>query len=123
MAELAGVDHVSLTIRDLETSKRWYEDVLGLVTQRQANRNGFTRAILHFPGQRSVMGLTQHDATDVELFHETRTGLDHVAFTVASRSDLEEWARHFDAEGVPFSGIIDDAGGSTSLSAIPTTFN
>lgn len=112
MTGFVGVDHVSLTVRDLETSKHWYEEVLGLVTLRQARRGGFTRAILHFPGQRSVMGLTQHDLNDAEPFRETRAGLDHVCFTVATRADLEEWTRRFDARGVAYSGIIDDAGGA-----------
>jgi catechol 2,3-dioxygenase-like lactoylglutathione lyase family enzyme len=111
-AEFSGIDHVSLTVRNLEASRHWYEEVLGLVTLREARRDGFTRAILHFPGHGSVLGLTQHDAADVDAFRETRAGLDHVGFTVTSRSDLEEWARHFETRDVPYSGIIEDAGGS-----------
>lgn len=107
-----GVDHVSLTVRDLATSRRWYEESLGMVTLRQVRRETFTRAILHFPGHKAVMGLTQHDGAGDDIFCEARAGLDHVAFRVASRQVLEDWCRWLDDRGTPYSGIIDDAGGS-----------
>jgi catechol 2,3-dioxygenase-like lactoylglutathione lyase family enzyme len=111
MIQFEQVDHVSLTVRDLEASKVWYEHVLGLVTLRQVQRDDFTRAILHYPGQRPVLGLTEHHSADKEASSEARAGLDHVAFGVASLSLLDSFCRRFVEERVSYSGILEDAGG------------
>ena len=44
-----------------------------------------------------------------DRFDENRVGLDHLSFSVASRSDLERAARLFDERGVPH-GEIEDLG-------------
>jgi catechol-2,3-dioxygenase len=40
-------------------------------------------------------------------------GLDHLAFQVSDRDELQKWATHLDAMGVPNSGIIDIGYGPT----------
>lgn len=54
-----------------------------------------------------------HDTTTDEQFDETRVGLDHFAFGVESRSALDEWVAHFDAEGVKHTGVIEAHFGDT----------
>jgi hypothetical protein len=44
---------------------------------------------------------------DTGLFDERRIGLDHLAFRVADRHELQRWATHLEAKGVTHSGIID----------------
>jgi catechol 2,3-dioxygenase-like lactoylglutathione lyase family enzyme len=51
------------------------------------------------------LGLTQHAAGDGGPFDETRTGLDHLAFGVASRAELDAWAARLDELGVPRSPV------------------
>jgi hypothetical protein len=43
----------------------------------------------------------QGGSTVVTTYH---TGLDHLEFLVAERSDLDEWAERLDTLGVPHSG-------------------
>jgi catechol-2,3-dioxygenase len=54
-----------------------------------------------------------HDSTPDERFDETRVGLDHFAFRVSDRAELDEWIRHFDKEGVTHSGVIEAHFGDT----------
>jgi catechol-2,3-dioxygenase len=55
-----------------------------------------------------------HDGTaDTGAFDERRVGLDHLAFRVSDRDELQRWATHLEAKGVAHSGIIDIGFGPT----------
>ena len=43
-------------------------------------------------GLQARLGLTQHRHGSQDAFDETRAGLDHLAFTVADREELDAWA-------------------------------
>ncbi len=49
--------------------------------------------------------LVHHAANPGDPFSEFRTGLDHLEFFVANRTDLDDWVEHLDVLGVPHSGI------------------
>jgi glyoxylase I family protein len=49
--------------------------------------------------------MLEHRASSGQPFDETRTGLDHLAFEVPTRDDLEEWIHRLDERGVTFSPI------------------
>jgi catechol 2,3-dioxygenase-like lactoylglutathione lyase family enzyme len=58
-------------------------------------------------------GLHQHKTPAGEgEFSEFRVGLDHVAFGVANRAELEKWARRLDELGIVHGGIKDASYGS-----------
>ncbi len=40
-----------------------------------------------------------------DAFDEARVGLDHLAFAVTSRAELDDWARRFTESGVAFSPV------------------
>jgi glyoxylase I family protein len=63
------------------------------------------KVFLRHDGLNVRLGLTQHRAAHRELFDETRTGLDHLAFAVADRALLDEWERRLTAAGVPHSPV------------------
>src|SRR5262249_56672351 len=44
---------------------------------------------------------------DGSPFDELRTGLDHLSFGVASRTELEVWQAHLDRHGVTYTPIVD----------------
>ena len=93
--EFPPIGHVALTVRDLSVSVPWYEALL-------ANN--------------TLFGLHQHATPAPEGdFSEYRVGLDHVAFGVADRAELEKWARRLDELGVAH-GAIKDAGYGSGLS-------
>ncbi len=105
---VGALHHIGLTVCDIEASEAWYTRVLGLtrafVESHHGGGTGYA-VVLHRPGSSLFLGLDKHEANLGERFAESRTGLDHVAFHVADRSELAAWVEHFDRQGVPHSGI------------------
>jgi len=74
MFKIEALDHVALSVRDLERSARWYADVLGFKRQHEGMwdgtpifvGNGYA-AIALFPA-RDKGGSTSHDAA-VRMLH------------------------------------------------------
>jgi len=103
MPELAGVDHVSLSVTDLDRSERFYTEILGLVRLVDF---GYARILCH--RQTSlVVGLVRHDAAVDAPFTELNTGLDHLGFGVSSREDLVRWEHRLQEHGVAYTPIRD----------------
>ena len=106
MSELAGFHHVALTVRDLATSIEWYRRVLGFEEQFREEGDQRRACVLRFAGGGTSIGLVQHGGGGAP-FDPTVTGLDHLAFAVASAADLDAWARRLDDAGVAHSGAIE----------------
>jgi catechol 2,3-dioxygenase-like lactoylglutathione lyase family enzyme len=111
MPGLTGVSHVELTVSDVERSAAWYGEVLGFDTVLVATDTpdffqGRVISVLR-PDIGLGIGLVEHQDGDRNRFSEFRVGLDHLAFAVGSRSDLEAWVEHFDRLGVVYSPIND----------------
>jgi catechol 2,3-dioxygenase-like lactoylglutathione lyase family enzyme len=108
--QLAGINHLGLTVPDVEASEAWYGRVLGLsrlFVETHHRGTGYT-VVLHRPDSpQFTLGLDQHQANRGERFDECRTGLDHVAFRVADRTELDAWAEHLERQGVPHAGITE----------------
>jgi len=112
MPTFVDVHHINFTVTDIDRSVAWYRDVLGMKEGWNMDQEGRWRkvALLH-PESPFRLVLTQHASGDGERFDETRTGLDHIAFTVADRPELEAWERHFNEAGVDHSEIKEGATG------------
>jgi glyoxylase I family protein len=50
------------------------------------------KVFLRHDGLQARLGLTQHRHGSQHEFDKTRAGLDHLAFTVADREELDVWA-------------------------------
>jgi catechol 2,3-dioxygenase-like lactoylglutathione lyase family enzyme len=102
-----GVHHLGLTVLDAEASAAWYVDVLGFRRDGgfEAPDGARRKVFLRHDGFALRLGLTQHRDGGRERFDETRAGLDHLAFAVAERGELDEWARRLDAAGVVHSPV------------------
>jgi glyoxylase I family protein len=116
-ASLAGLHHVAINVRDLDESVQWYTDVLGFAPLFPYDTDTFRRRIMRHPSG-VVIGLTRHDAAQGEAdFDERRTGLDHIAFGVQSRADLDAWVARLDEAGVTHSGVKETPTTGSSLIA------
>lgn len=113
-----SVHHVRLTVRDIATSRAFYDRVFGwdVAYELPADADDATREQLWFlfggviyqiPG--GLFGLRPVAPGD-DTFSEDRTGLDHVSFAVADRSVLDGAVALLDEMGVEHGGIK-DAGG------------
>lgn len=107
-----GITHLSLSVRDLEESRTFYTDVLGLsVMVEGIHREAYDEVILRIPGRAGIaLCLQAHRGNDGERFAPERTGMDHVAFAVPDRSSLDQWAARLDELGVAHSGVQANAG-------------
>ncbi|MBU8814953.1 VOC family protein [Mycolicibacterium goodii] len=108
-----GVDHLSLTVTDLEASTAWYQRVfhaepLGLVIPHHGREETGYSVLLREPLSGLILGLHNNTGNRGEPFDEARTGLDHVAFAVAARADLVNWTAWLDSLGIAHTGVVDE---------------
>ncbi len=112
MPQISGYHHVALTVTDVDKSSDWYTTVLGFGKLKDFERGGFRKVLLIHPASGTALGLTDHKARGSgDAFSEFRTGLDHLAFSVAGRAALEAWQARLDELGVDHSEIKPSAAG------------
>ena len=109
--------HVRLTVTDIAASRKFYDDVFDLPVafEMPDDADEETREQLSFLfggviyqlGD-SLLGLRPVGS---QTFDEDGTGLDHVSFAVASRTDIEEAAQHLDSLGIEHEGVKDIGAG------------
>lgn len=104
---LTGFHHLSLTVRDLDASTAWYESLFELDTVMDEIGGERRARVYRLRGTDAMLGLTEHTSNDGTAFRPDRTGLDHAAFAVAGRAEVDIWAERLDAAGIPHSGAID----------------
>jgi len=104
--EITGYHHLNVTVTDVARSTAWYTEVLGFTKLKEFERDGFTKVVMVHPGSRISFGLTGHGArASGDVFSEFRTGMDHVAFAVKDRAELDAWKVRFASLGVTHSEI------------------
>jgi glyoxylase I family protein len=112
MPTITGAHHVAFTVRDIDASAAWYQDLFGMQAVMRADDETVRVRVLMHPECGWVIGLREYPAHPDAAFSEFRTGLDHIAFTVSSRDDLEAWEDLVAEKGVTFSPIADSPLGS-----------
>ena len=90
MADIGGVHHISLTVRDVSHSKGWYRRVLGLSDLFEGDDDEVSFVVLTDSYQ-LMLGLRQYREGSGDRFDEFRTGLDHLAFAVSDQAQLRAW--------------------------------
>jgi len=105
--------HVALTVRDLSVSVPWYGALLDAEPVLDEDTDPDFHHNVYLMGNGTLLGLHQHQqAAPAEQFSEFRVGLDHLAFGMSDRQELEKWAKRLDELGVQHGGIKDAAYGS-----------
>ncbi len=112
MPELEGFSHINLTVSDRERAAAWWHDVMGFTVVSRWRGDTFDVSTLMHPSG-LVVSVVAHDAPEGGVFDERRIGLDHLAFQVADRDELQRWVAHLDANGVAHTGIADMSYGPT----------
>lgn len=107
MRDLVGLHHAALTVSDVARSGRWYQDVLGMEEVFSEHSEARRAVVMRLPGVGSVLGIVQHAGAEGAAFDPRRTGLDHLAFTVAERADMDTWAARLAEHGVDHDGPRD----------------
>lgn len=108
MPAVSGANHIAFTVTNVERSSEWYCDLLGLVPVASGDDEDVSYRVLAHPASGWVIGLRQYHRTPGERFDELRTGMDHFAFGVADRAELEAWEAALRQRGdIPFTPIAD----------------
>jgi len=110
MSPFTGVHHVALTVSDADRSAAWYRALLGLTEVLRGDDETVSYRVL--AGDSVVLGVRKYHKVVPDRFDELRTGLDHLAFGVTSRSELDEWELLLRERGIPFTPIAETPIGS-----------
>lgn len=99
--DVQGLHHVSLRVTDMDRSAGFYRDVLGFDVQMPAEGLAFFAA-----GDCLVVLKPPLEGTpEDDRFSEYRIGVDHLAFAVADRADLEGVVDAVRGAGVETAGV------------------
>ena len=112
MAGFPGLTHVAITVSDLERSKEFYNRLFGAEPVLDEDTGNFHHAVYALEGG-TLFGVHTHPTPNEHPeFSEYRSGLDHVAFGLASRAELEKWTSKLEELGIEHGGVVDAHYGS-----------
>jgi glyoxylase I family protein len=108
-----SIAHVRLTVCDIARSRRFYDSVFGwrVALEVPEDADDATREALGF-----LFGGVIYNIGDAlvglrpvatDTFHEDRVGLDHLAFRVAGKAELDSAAKHLDGLGIAHEPVKD----------------
>lgn len=107
MPAITGAHHVAFTVRDADRSAQWYGDLLGMQVVLKGDDEAVRFRVLAHPDSGWVIGVRQYPGREEGAFDEFRTGLDHFAFGVSSRAELESWELRLREAGIAFTPVAD----------------
>lgn len=107
-----SIGHVAVTVTDIDRGREWYSKLFDAQPVLDEDTGSFYHVVWALDGG-SLFGIHTHPReNDQPQFSEFRTGLDHVAFAVDSRQELETWQQRLEELGIEHGGIVDAPYGS-----------
>ncbi|HEV2661946.1 MAG TPA: VOC family protein [Ktedonobacteraceae bacterium] len=94
--KIAHAGHVEIRIKDLEASKRFFTETMGLFVTDEDSDTVYLRA---------WQGWEHHTLT---LKRGSTSALDHLGWRVEDAESLKQYARSFDQQGIPYRWIEAD---------------
>jgi catechol 2,3-dioxygenase-like lactoylglutathione lyase family enzyme len=116
---VAGIHHITLRSQDPDVARRFYEEVVGLEFIEIPVSREYTAIWKGAPDQ-GVLLVTQAGNTSViilpplegtaedDRFSEYRIGLDHLAFAIEDRAELDSLVERLRSAGVETQGVETD---------------
>jgi catechol-2,3-dioxygenase len=113
MTTVSALNHVAVTVRDIDVSGPWYQAVIGAEPLLDEHTAAGFRHLVWALDNGTLFGIHQHDrAAGDGGFSEFSVGLDHIGFGCADRAELQEWKARLDELGIANDGIVDEHYGS-----------
>jgi len=113
MTTVSALNHVAVTVRDIDVSGPWYQAMIGAEPLLDEHTAAGFRHLVWALDNGTLFGIHQHDrAAGDGGFSEFSVGLDHVGFGCADRAELEAWKARLDELGITNDGIVDEHYGS-----------
>lgn len=104
---LPGVDHIALTVQDLDHAITWYEKVIGVPPERTGKTDTFRFASWQLGNDARIVLHEFGESKDRDDEPPT-PGLHHLSLKCGDRATLESWADRFDRAGIDHGGIRDE---------------
>lgn len=105
MINRRGIDHVTLTVFDINRTKEFYDQLFQTIFEKD-NENSFSLLAVNIPIW-FVQWKKQHPN---DRFDETRVGLDHIAFHLETLEELEKFVDRLKEMGINTVGLQRFAG-------------
>jgi glyoxylase I family protein len=105
MPSITGGHHIALTVSDADRSAEWYCSLLNMQVAFKGDSEDVKFRVLAHPESGWVLGVRQYLTHHPGGFDEFRTGLDHFAFGVGTRAELEQWQKELSSRGITFTPI------------------
>jgi glyoxylase I family protein len=103
---ISGFTHVSLSVADVDRSRNFYHEVLGLpVLAEIIEGTVFDGRELILLVGRVALCLQEHRSHQSAPFDPSHTGLDHLSFQVPTIEELQAWTTRLTAAGIEHSGV------------------
>ena len=91
MPGITSIHHLALTVTDADRSAEWYRDLLGVQVVLSGDTDEVRFRVLADMTSGTLFGVREYPGSEASRFDEFRTGLDHLAFGVRDRTELEAW--------------------------------
>jgi len=104
----SGLDHIDITVSDLERSRKFYADVLqfDVTIYPEDYPNPVFAGSFFFVVGGVEIGFLKHPETPPgDRFSEMRVGLDHLSFRAPDEASLHEFADRLIQAGVETKGV------------------
>jgi len=117
--KVAGIHHITLRTQDPETTRRFFEDVVGLEFIEIPVSRGYTAIWKGAPAGGVLLGSQAGNSfliiapplegtAEDDRFSEYRIGLDHLAFAVEDAEELDSLVERLRAAGIKTQGVETD---------------
>ena len=106
--ETSGLDHVVLTVSNIEQSRRFYADVLGFdvhVLRDDFPSAVFAGAAYFAVGSVEIFLITHPQTASGDRFVEQRIGLDHLSFKAPDEAALHALVTTLREAGIATNGV------------------
>jgi glyoxylase I family protein len=106
--ETPGLDHIDLTVSDLERSRQFYADILGFeltTTPIDYPNKLFAGSHSFMVGGVEICLIKHPDTATEDRFNEKRIGLDHLSFKAPNEEALHALAKRLKEAGVETKGV------------------
>jgi glyoxylase I family protein len=116
---VTSLHHVAIRVQDVERSRKFYENVLGLSFMEVPVSGDVTKTWKGSPAEASLLATQAGDTLVIleppldgtpadDRFSERRIGVDHLAFGVEDRDTLDDLVTNLRAVGVDTAGVETD---------------
>jgi glyoxylase I family protein len=106
--QTSGLDHINLTVSNIERSRQFYGDLLGFeiqTTPADYPDSFAAGSCSFFVGGIEIALVTHEDASPDDRFDERRIGLDHLSFKAPDEQALHDLAEKLKQAGIETKGV------------------